>query len=604
MSGLSTPTVAPQISPGIDQPKHSFAEALRCAASWVIALLAVLWLLFLHPKAGLLESALVIAAGCLGFLRPAFGSRWFRGFERGIARLARHRTASLILVILLAMGGRALLLLRFPVPTPRIHDEFSYLLAGETFAAGRLTNPTHPMWMHFETFQVDQKPTYMSMYPPAQGFLLALGDKLGGLPWLGIWLSSAMMCGAICWALQGWLPPRWALFGGILAILRLGLFSYFVNSYWGGAVSATGGALVIGAFPRVLKTGRSRDAVLMGLGLALLANSRPFEGFLLGAAAVSALVFYLFRRPLRRHLWRVVIPILLVICAAGAGTAYYNARVFGSPLTLPYWVNRATYAVVPVFLWQHLAAEPVYNHKALRDYFLGWELTEYKEAHSAGIWLQVNTKAFLAWFFYFGPPLTSALLAFPFLLGDRRLRPIWFITAAVAAGEALEIFFKPHYVAPLTAAILVLIVEGLRRVECWRWRMKRAGRFLVRCTIPICIAASLCVAAKPGLWTESWLNYPWYYFIPSQTPRDQMIERLRQLPGRHLIVVRYGPHHEPFREWIYNAADIDGSKIVWARDMGTARNRELLDYFHDRRAWLLQPDELAPHLQPYAGQPR
>jgi hypothetical protein len=130
-------------------------------------------------------------------------------------------------------------------------DDFSFLLAADTFAHGRLTNPTPAMWTHFESFHITMQPTYMSMYFPGQGLLLAAGKLLFGNPWFAVLMCSALMCAAICWMLQAWLPPGWALLGGILAMLRLGLFSYWVNTYTGGAlITALGGALVLGALPR------------------------------------------------------------------------------------------------------------------------------------------------------------------------------------------------------------------------------------------------------------------------------------------------------------------------------------------------------------------
>jgi hypothetical protein len=542
------------------------------------------------------EALLTSLALLLALLFPTLAQRWYRNAWQGFVAVARHRTASVLLCSCSALALRAALLPILPYPIPYIHDEFSYLLAADTFAHGRITNPTPAMWIHFETLHVIFRPTYMSMYPPLQGLFLAAGKVIFGHPFWGVWLSTGIMCATICWMLQAWFPPQWALFGGLVPVARFGVFEWAGN-YWGGAPAAIGGALVMGALPRIIRHQTVHHSLLMALGIGMLANSRPYEGFLLSITAL-ALLLVEFRRI--RHetvlppFKQVLLPLAGLLFMLGLATGYYFYRVTGSPIRMPIQVNRNTYSMGRYFYWQRAHAVPAYHHEEMKRFYEN-EFQRYEKHRSLyGFMWETGFKLLLLWLFYVGPVLTIPLFILPWVVRGVRLRPL-IITAAVGAiGIELVIYFAPHYAAPFTCVIIALLVQGLRHLRIWRWQGRPVGSFLAHAAVTICL-----VMVPIQIWVL-WARSREPGWRPMGFPRQKILNRLCSLPGNQLVFVRYSSTHDVLsEEWVYNKADIEHAKIIWARDMGTANNQELLNYYKDRQVWLVDPDAEPPQILPY-----
>ena len=542
----------------------------------------------------------------IGYFWPRLGDPFFRAIERWGSRLATHQAASAAGVALLVVILRLAVLPLDGIPVPSIHDEFSYLLAADTFAHGRLTNPPHPLWIFFETFHVNVLPTYMSKYPPAQGAVLAIGQLLGH-PWIGVLLSMGAMCGLITWMLQGWLPARWALLGGMLTAARFFAFSYWMDSYWGGALPAIGGAVALGALPRLLRHQRWRDGILLGLGIGILANSRPYEGMIFCLPLAGALGWWLLRDRKARlpgARWHVIAAISCMLIASGAFMAYYNWRGTGNALLFPYVLNERTYFSTPDFCWQEMGPARHYRNAQFDEYYNRWcrrvwrmgRLTPTRAGIDLGGWRKLKD---LQGFYLPTAFFLPVLAALPWILRNRKGRFLLLVCACTTLGILPVVWFQMHYAAAMTAAALGVSMIGLRYIRAWSVSGRAAGLGLSRALVISHLLPILLGLALVG--QEHTLKYPspvWTTYY-----RLQMEAQLESKPGQQLVLVRYSAKHNPEEEWVYNRADIDHAKVVWAREIPGEDLRPLFDYFRDRQVWLIEPDTSPLMLQTYPSHP-
>jgi len=535
---------------------------------------------------------------------------------RALGRLAARRRTSMAVVGMVA-GCVAMSLSWLRPPVPQVHDEFSYLLAADTFASGRLTNPVHPLAEHFETFHVLSRPTRASKYPFAQGLVLAFGQVLTGQPIVGVWLSFSVACAALCWALQAWLPPRWALLGGLYVALhpffqggfwfieadKLKLLSLqapdthqdisysWSQSFWGGAVAMLGGALVYGGLPRIMSRPSAGRSALVGLGIVLLANSRPFEGAIVCLPAVVSLLIWLIRGITRTsvlaRLGTVVVPCATILILGAAATAYYNQAVTGHALKLPYRLYGDQYDSTPMFLWEPRRADLEPPNEIYRRFYTEFVNPQYDEKQSLIGWLKSRPKMTLIPLAPYFWPITPALLWAPAAFRRRSVRYAVMVVLGLLVVQQALIGSLPHYLAPATCMILVIGLGCLRQLSVLRIGHRKVGRnwaLALLALTPVLLAEVAIARMPPRGWAYD---------------RAMIQARLEATGQRYLLLVRYGPGHCVHCEWVYNAADIDGAPVVWARELEPGQNDRLIAYFKNRQVLLVEADSSLDEITPY-----
>jgi hypothetical protein len=326
---------------------------------------------------------------------------------------------------------------------------------------------------------------------------------------------------------------------------------------------------------------------LLGLGIGISWLCRPYETIFL---ILSVLIYLL---PAWRSMASSAAVAIAILLPALGISLLQNKQVTGSWTTLPYQLSQYQYGVPTTFTFQTL---PIPQRALTREQQLDYDQQAQVHEIAGSYWPRWASRLRFYRFFFLAP----LYLALPiFLIQARQWRFAWALITILlfTLGTNFYPYFYTHYIAALTCLFVLISVTALDRLSHWNEQAAQILLFL-------CVAHFLFwygLHASPDAALDAGMSrFETWDAINHGDPegRVAVARRLNMQPGRQLIFVRYGPRHR-FQEWVHNAADIDQARIVWARDLGAAENQQLLRYYPDRTAWLLEPDAHPPLLQPY-----
>jgi hypothetical protein len=489
----------------------------------------------------------------------------------------------------------------YGTPLPIIHDEFGYILLGETFAHGRLTNPPPPGPLEFfQTYYQFQTPRYYAMYPPGQGLALALGVLLGQ-PIIGIWIVNGAWAIALYWMMRGLMSRGWALAGALAGMAGYGAFSYWGQSFWGGSVLALGGTLTFGGMIRLWRQRGSAvsAAAWAGVGCIIMALTRPLDGCIF-ALWPTALILWNGRERLRRgdktNGLSVLASFALLALVGVALTLGYNVATTGDAFLFAHRLYSTIYQpAFSMFVWQH----PHGDTAEVPPFMLGLEklmpsyLTEYPLTWATR-WDSLKT----AWRTEqpFMLPMSLWPLATLGLIAGWRARDRWvrrslISLAFIALPLAIVRFYdKPHYLAAWTAPLLIIVMQGARHLHVFARRQKWRPTWLGLAIALVLLTAFpvLRVYYDFHLSVPYWTTQPWA--IDRHNLEVKLMEYAAATGRRQLVAVVYPPVHNFHHDWVFNSADPAAQPVLWARSLGEDRDRKLFDAFPQYDHWAVLTD--------------
>ena len=543
-------------------------------------------------------------------LAAAITARPVKAFEKVeafLARIGERPILSILVICALVIVPRLALWPLIGAQDPVIGDEYSLILQAKTFLSGRLAVPAS-LPPNFEALYVLLAPTYSSIYPVLRSFPLLLGYLLGVGASGGVLLSMAALAVAVYWMVRVWMDARYGLVAALIVILRFGLFSMWVNSYWGGAFTALGGILILGAYKLLETRPTALAGAAFGLGAVILMTTRPYEGLFFAAPITLALVVYLIRaHPDVRRSLAIPGALAAALVVAGLGLSLaHNRAVTRDWKAPPYVEYQRTTGYAPA-LWLQ---KPVANPPTPPRYQnFGSDIALAQQMRTIGGFQSFEEFRFLSyWGFYIG-----FALSIPFFLGVWALRrepAILASAASLAVALVLVTWNWAHYAAPGFGVVILCVMLGFRRLRVWRPSGAAFGLSLSR-TLPLAlllgaalpISSAIFGAPAFPMWTSGMHNAPccWIHSRSIHVATENEVDRSN---GRNLVIADTGPKAPPEEILIANEPDIDNARTIWVNH-DPEFDAATIEHYPDRRIWRLSwLDDRSPCLQLFKAPPR
>ena len=530
----------------------------------------------------------------------------FDRFENFVSTISARPYLSAVLIVGAATCARLALSPLLGTPQPFVADEISLMLQARTYLGGHLANHVR-LLPDFESAFVLLSPTYASMYPVLKSLPLFVGLWLGIGAWGGVLLSMVALTLAVYWMAREWIDAKYAFIAALIVIIRFGLFSFWVNSYWGGALTALGGVLLLGGFKAVGSRPSLLNGALVGLGVVFLMTTRPYEGMFFAFPFGVALIVRLARSTARER--KSAIPAgvaAAILVAAGFGlTAVHDQAVTGDWKISPYVLYRRTAGQVPFLLVQSFTPQSEGKVRyALARTNNDYEASIYNRRETwSGILSAETFRLRNYWNFYVGFALLIPFVVGIYALGGEPT--VLLAAAALGVGLSFETFDYAHYASPGFGVVMLAIMAGFRRLRQWRPFGHPYGLSLSR-TLPLALVIESVIPLSSALagWPTFTLQLNTHTSAPccwlrSRSLHVAVAQEVDRYEGRNLVIVDSGPKAPTGVHLVYNDPDIDDEKTIWIND-DPEFNRLAIDRYPERRIWRLGwLDDGAACLQPF-----